>query len=314
MDLSTNYLGLRLTSPLVVGASPFCDSVYQAKNLEEIGAGAVVLRSLFEEFCGPGMAAHEQFDSVDAAAYQRSPEAYGRHIAELKRDVTIPVIASLNGSRKLDWGGLAAQMESAGADAIELNFYRVVTDTAIAPDEVEREMLEAVRLATQAVKIPVAVKLSPYHSATAQLAVALELAGASGVVLFNRFYQPDINVDELVVQPQLKLSVPEEVLLRLRWLAILAPKVRGTLIANGGFHSANDIIKAMLAGASAVQIVSVLLRHGPLVMRTLHAGIMAWMAKHSYESLDQYRGLLALDRIPDPSAYERANYLRTLMS
>lgn len=316
MNLATNYLGLRLSSPLVVGASPFCDNVYQARNLQDAGAGALVLRSLFEEYCTPRQPALEpDTDAVqEMASYQRSVAAYAHHVAALKQEVTVPVIASLNGTRTFDWSGIASQLELAGADAIELNFYRVVTDVTVAADAVELEMIEAVRAVVAAVHIPVSVKLSPYHTALAQLVVALELAGAAGVVLFNRFYQPDVDISTLEVQPQLKLSVPEEVLLRLRWLAILSPKVGGTLTANGGFHTSDDVLKALLTGASSVQIVSVLLRHGPLVLRTLQGGIESWMKAHGHDDIASFRGLLAVDRAKDASAFERANYLRTLQS
>lgn len=314
MNLATNYLGLRLSSPLVVGASPFCDSVYQARNLQELGAGALVLRSLFEECCGPMPPPSDSSAPFEMAPYQGSVSGYAQHITALKQEVAIPVIASLNGTRTFDWREVAKRLELAGANAIELNFYRVVTDVAVAADEVEIEMIETVRAVVEAVRIPVSVKLSPYHTALAQLVLGLELAGAAGVVLFNRFYQPDINIATLDVQPQLKLSVPDEVLLRLRWLAILSPKVRGTLVANGGFHTSGDLVKALLAGASAVQLVSVMLRHGPLVLRTLHAGIESWMEEHGYDDIASFRGILALDRAKDASAYERANYLRTLRS
>ncbi len=314
MKLSTNYLGLRLSSPLVVGASPFCDTVYQARNLQDAGVGALVLRSLFEEDCAPVPAQLNPDEPVEVAAYQHSVVGYAHYIAALKQDISIPVVASLNGTRTFAWAENAARLQLAGADAIELNFYRVVSDVNVDADQVELEMIEIVRAVTAAVRIPVCVKLSPYHTALAQLVVALELAGAAGVVLFNRFYQPDINISTLEVQPHLKLSVPEEVQLRLRWLAILSPKIRGTLIANGGFHASSDVIKALLTGASAVQVVSVLLRHGPMVLHTLHAGIESWMSEHGYADIAAFRGLLAVDRAKDASAFERANYHSTLQS
>ncbi len=193
-----------------------------------------------------------------------------------------------------------------------MNFYRVVTDVTIAADQVEAEMLETVGLIAGAVRIPVAVKLSPFHTSIAQLAVALELAGAAGIVVFNRFYQPDINVNDLAVQTSLRLSDSAETLLRLRWLAILAPHLRGSLAATGGFHTAADAAKALLAGAHAVQLVSVLLRHGPDVLRTLLEGLAKWMAVHGYERLNDFRGMLNLRTARDPAAFERANYIRTL--
>jgi dihydroorotate dehydrogenase (fumarate) len=239
---------------------------------------------------------------------------YLRQIAALKDAVSVPIIASLNGSRPGSWTDFARRLERAGADAIELNFYRVVTDVTIAADQVEVEMLETVGLVAGAVKIPVAVKLSPFHTSIAQLAVALELAGAAGVVIFNRFYQPDVNIDDLEAQTALRLSDSSEILLRLRWLAILSPHLRGSLAATGGFHTAEDAIKALLTGADAVQIVSVLLRHGSDSLRTLVQGLAKWMSAHGYESVGEFRGMLNFQRAPDASAFERANYIRTIQS
>lgn len=322
MNLATNYLGLDLCSPFVVGASPFCDSVYLARKLQDAGAGALVMRSLFEEQLDPpprrismalaGSSGSEEFPEF--ADYQLSPEGYVRQLEYLKSAVSIPVIASLNGSRPGAWVNFASQLESAGADGIELNFYRVVTDVTVAADQIEAEMLETVGLIAGAVDIPVAVKLSPFHTCLAQLAVALELAGAAGVVLFNRFYQPDVNIADLEVHTHLRLSEPDEILLRLRWLAILSPNFRGSLAATGGFHTANDVVKALLTGAHAVQIVSVLLRHGPPVLGTLVEGLSTWMNEHGYGKLGEFRGLLNLRGCRDASAFERANYIRTLQS
>lgn len=320
MNIATKYLGLDLCSPFVVGASPFCDSIHLARKLQDAGAGALVMRSLFEEQIEPPPrrvpgAAHAAGgfgEFPEFAEYQLSPERYVRQVAALKALVTVPVIASLNGSRPGSWTDFALRLERAGADAIELNFYRIVTDVGIAADQVETEMLETVSQVTQVVRIPVAVKLSPYHTALAQLAVALELAGAAGVIIFNRFYQPDVNVHDLEAQTTLRLSDSSETLLRLRWLAILSPRVRGSLVATGGFHTAEDAIKALLTGADAVQLVSVLLRHGPSVLRTLLQGLVNWMAEHGYENLGDFRGLLSLGAARDAAAFERANYIRTL--
>ena len=323
MDLATPYLGLTLPTPFVVGASPFCDSVQLARQLQDAGAGAVVMRSLFEEQLDPprvstarpeasGLDPPERFP--DDSEYQFSPEQYLRQLAALKRGLSIPVIASLNAHRPGGWAWFAPSLEQAGADAIELNFYQVVTDTRVAADQVETEMLETVGLVTCAVGIPVAVKLSPFHAAVAQLAVALELAGAAGLVLFNRFFQPDVNIDDLTVKPTLQLSDSSELRLRLRWLAILAPQVRGSLVAGGGVHTADDAIKALLTGASAVQVVSVLMRHGPSALTQLCTGLRAWMRAHGYSELAQFRGRLDLRRCPDAGAFERANYIRILQS
>lgn len=322
MNLATQYLGIELRSPFVVGASPFCDDLDQAQRLEEAGAGALVMRSLFEEqFDGPltrATAASRRCGRAGAfaefATYQFSAEDYARQLTRLKDRVSIPVIASLNSTRPGTWIDFAARLEHAGADAIELNFYRVVTDVSIAADEVESDMLETVGRVTDAVRIPVAVKLSPFHTSLAQLAVALELAGAAGVVLFNRFYQPDVNTARVEVHPRLRLSDTSETLLRLRWLAILSPYLRCTLAATGGFHTADDVVKAILTGADAVQVVSVLLRHGPAALRTVADGLRAWMTGHDCRTLDDFRGRLNLRACGDASAIERANYIRTLQS
>ena len=323
MNLQTEYLGLKLNSPFVVGASPFCDNTAVARRLQDAGAAAVVMRSLFEEqFAPPPAPAPLVFENSTAATenfpehaeYQLSPDQYLRQLENLKAHLTIPVIASLNAHRPGGWIEFARRLESAGADAIELNFYQVVADPSIDSDQVETDMLETVGLTAGAVKIPIAVKLSPYHTAVAQLAVALELAGAAGVVLFNRFYQPDVNPDELEVQPQLRLSDPQELLLRLRWLAILSPQLRGSLAATGGIHTSQAAAKAILTGAHVVQLVSVLLKHGPHVIATLRDGLLNWMRGHGFETLDQCRGLLNSRRCRDASAFERANYLRTLQS
>jgi dihydroorotate dehydrogenase (fumarate) len=322
MNIATTYLGLNLRSPFVVGASPFCDDLHLARKLEDAGAGALVMRSLFEEQLEPQPPALSNTLSTleggdefpEVAEYQLSPENYLRQLASLKATLSVPVIASLNGYRPGHWTDFAKRLEGAGADAIELNLYRVVTDVTVAADQIEMEILETVGLIAGAVRIPVAVKLSPFHTSIAQLAVALELAGAAGVVMFNRFYQPDVNTTELEVQANLRLSNPSEILLRLRWLAILAPNLRGSLAASGGFHNADDAIKALLTGAHVVQLVSVLLRHGPSILGTFVHGLTAWMRAHGYEQLDDFRGALNLQTCRDPAAFERANYIRALQS
>lgn len=323
MDLTTEYLGLSLSSPFIVGASPLCDEVSVARRLEDAGAAAVVMRSLFEEQFEaplprpaptPEWASEVADYPPDHADYQLSPDQYLRQLERLKSNLTVPVIASLNGHRPGRWTEFARRLEMAGADAIELNFYQVVTDPTIDADRVELEMLETVGLMAGAVRIPVAVKLAPFYSSLAQLAVALELAGAAGVVLFNRFYQPDVNVEDLEVQPALRLSDPQELLLRLRWLAILSPQLRGSLAASGGVHTATAAAKAILTGAHAVQLVSVVLKHGPHVIPTLTQGLQSWMRTHGFEHLAQFRGMLNLSRCRDRSAFERANYIRTMQS
>jgi dihydroorotate dehydrogenase (fumarate) len=302
-----------------VGASPCCDDLEVAQRLQDAGAAAIVMRSLFEEqLAAPrpaaGLCAGEPPAFSDYADYQLSPDEYLRQIDRLKRMLSIPVIASLNGHHAGSWVDIAAQLERAGADAIELNFYQVVTDPAIAADQVEMEMLEMVGRVSRSVRIPVASKLSPFHASVSQLADALELAGASGIVLFNRFYQPDVNTDDLDVQPLLRLSEPGELLLRLRWLAILSPLLRGSLSATGGVHTTAGVVKAILTGAHTVQLVSALLKHGPPAIASLREGLERWMREHGYTELDQFRGWLNHRRCRDSAAYERANYIRVLQS
>lgn len=309
MSLATRYLGLYLHSPFIVGSSPLCDDLGAARQLQDAGAGAVVMRSLFMEQFGAGPAPNWD---AGAADYHHTPERYLRHLTALKKHLSIPVIASLNGCRRGAWLEVAPRLEQAGADAIELNFYHVVTRTDVAADQVELEMLEIVGELTDAVGIPVAVKLSPYHAAVAQLAVALELEGAAGLVIFNRFYQPDVDIDTLQVKPTLHLSDSAELLLRLRWLAILSPQISGSLAVSGGVHAAEDVIKALLTGAHAVQVVSALLQYGPRTLVSLHEGLKTWMGLHGFTGLGEFRGRLNLRRCPDPDAFERANYIRAL--
>ena len=327
MNLSTDYLGLKLANPFVVGSSPFGGNTYVARQLQDAGAAAIVMRSLFEEQIDAEQ--RTLLENIEGAAestseatsyfpnfteFQLTPDVYLKQLEALKRLVDIPVIASLNGFRPGGWTDYARRFEAAGADAMELNLYQLVTDPARRADDVEADMLETVRSVTSSVRIPVSVKLSPFHTSPAQFAVALEHAGAAGVVLFNRFYQPDFNLEDLDVKPQLRLSDPSELLLRLRWLAIISPHLRGTLAASGGIHCTEDVVKALLAGAHAVQIVSVLLRNGPRYLSTLLAALRSWLIDHGYDSVSQIRGTLNLRRCPDPSAFERANYMRILQS
>lgn len=327
MNLTTSYLGLTLRNPLVVGASPFCDDVSVARRLEDAGAAAIVMRSLFEEQIDAEQRAllHHIESPAEASPeatsyfpgyneYQLAPDHYLRQIEQLKRTLTIPVIASLNGCRPGGWTDYAKRFENAGADALELNLYQLAADPEVAGDEIEADMLHTVRDVTGSVKIPVAVKLSAFHTAPANFAVALESAGAKGVVLFNRFYQPDFNLEDLEVSPQLRLSEPNELLLRLRWLAIVSPHLRASLSASGGVHSSHDVVKALLAGANTVQLVSVLLRNGPRILTAILNGLSAWLMDHGYENVDQVCGALNTKRCPDATALERANYIRILQS
>jgi dihydroorotate dehydrogenase (fumarate) len=327
MDLSTNYLGLKLANPLIVGASPFCDQVHVARQLQDAGAAAMVMRSLFEEQIDAEQRGwlHNVEGVSDSSAeaasyfpsyteYQLTPDHYLRQLEALKRALTIPVICSLNGARPGGWTDYAKKMEASGADALELNLYQLVTDPTVDGEQVEASMLETVNQVVTSVRIPVAVKISPFHTSPAQFALSLEGAGAAGVVLFNRFYQPDFNLEDLEVQPQLKLSNRSELLLRLRWLAIISPHLRGSLAVSGGVHAAEDAIKAILAGAHGVQLVSTLLKNGPRFVAALIDALRLWLDEHGYENMEQLRGAMNLKRCPDPAAFERANYIRILQS
>lgn len=327
MKLATTYLGLKLRNPLIVGASPLSDSVHVASQLQDAGAAAIVMRSLFEEQIDAEQRALTRNieatteGSAEATSYfpafeeyQLAPENYLRQIEHLKRSLTIPVIASLNGCRPGGWTDYAQKFAAAGADAIELNLYQLVTDPKISAAEVEADMLETVRRVTASVRIPVAVKISIFHTSPAQFALELESAGAAGVVVFNRFYQPDFNLEDLEVKPELRLSDSSDLLMRLRWLAILSPHVKGSLSATGGVHGAEDVVKALLAGAHTVQLVSVLLKNGPRFLSTLLDGLQQWMTEHDYTTINEIRGAMNLRHCPDPAAFERANYQRILQS
>lgn len=327
MNLTTNYLGLTLQNPLVIGASPYCDTAYVARQLQDAGAAAIVMRSLFEEqiIAEQRALAHHVEANTDSHAeassyfpafseYQLTPDHYLKQLEHLKKTLTIPVIGSLNGCHAGGWTEYAKRIADAGADALELNLYQLVTDPTLRGVDVEAEMLDTVRSVTSSVRVPVAVKLSPFHTSPLNFTLELEKAGAAGVVLFNRFYQPDFNLEDLEVLPQLKLSDSSELLVRLRWLAIISPHLKGSLSASGGVHSTEDVVKALLAGAHSVQIVSALLKHGPRFITTLLNGMRHWLTEHGYESVEQLRGAMNHRRCPDPSAFERANYIRILQS
>ncbi|MCF3650003.1 dihydroorotate dehydrogenase-like protein [Synoicihabitans lomoniglobus] len=327
MNLQTKYLGLTLKNPFVVGASPFCDNLTACRELEDAGAAAIVMHSFFEEqieaenralvhHLDTGTDSYSEASSFFPSYedYHLGPNQYLRQLTRLRSLVDIPVIASLNGCHLGNWVGYAQQMEDAGAAAIELNLYQLPTDATVPADEVEAAMIEIVRTVTTAVRIPVAVKISPFHTSLPQFAATLVASGAAGLVLFNRFYQPDIDIRELEVIPQLKLSDSSELLLRLRWLSILSPELGADLACSGGVHSAEDAIKALLAGAQVVQVVSALLRHGPNHLRVLRTGLVQWMDEMEYDRVDRLRGAMNLSRCPDPAAHERANYLKILQS
>jgi dihydroorotate dehydrogenase (fumarate) len=326
VDLTTSYLGLELPHPFMGGASPLTQDLDLVKRLEDAGSAAVVMHSLFEEqIAAQGAPAGR---SVLQAAggpaaegllpapgeFSLSPDAYLEQVRKIRAAVGVPVIASLNGTTPGPWLDYAALLEDAGASAIELNVYLVATDPKETAADVEARLLEIVRAVMEKADIPIAVKLGPYFSALAHLARRLDEAGARGLVLFNRFHQPDIDLEERQVSPRAGLSDSGELLLRLRWLAILSDRVAASLAVSGGVHEPPDAIKAIMAGAHAVQMVSALLRSGPEQLRTVREGVKRWLTERGFDSLAGIRGAMSLLRCPDPQAFERGNYLRVLQS
>ncbi|GLH73673.1 dihydroorotate dehydrogenase [Geothrix limicola] len=325
MKLATTYLGLKLKHPLMAGASPMVDDLGMVKRLEDAGASAIVMHSLFEEQITreeQGTIMDMQLSastSAEALSYfpqpdefRLGPETYLEQIRRIKAAVAVPVIASLNGTTPAGWLHHGKLMEEAGADALELNVYYLPTDPKETASDVEKRTLDIVRAVKSEVKIPVAVKLSPFFSALAHFAVELEAAGADGLVLFNRFFQPDINVEDLLAEPSLQLSGPADLLLRLRWLALLHGHIKGSLAVTGGVHDGIGALKAVMAGADAVQMVSALLIHGPDRLAQTLATLTEWLEEHEYESLAQARGSMSLLKCPNPQAFTRANYMRIL--
>jgi dihydroorotate dehydrogenase (fumarate) len=327
MDLSTHYLGLNLAHPLMTGASPLVDRLDLVKRLEDAGVSAITMHSLFEEQIAMEQRAtirHMEVHSesfAEALTYFPNPEDYAlgpdqylEQLQRVKAVVDVPVIASLNGATGHGWVEYAKLIEQAGADALELNVYFLATDPAETGVAIEARLLGIVRSVKEVVHIPIAVKLSPFFSSLSHLAAQLDGAGADGLVLFNRFYQPDIDIDALEVSPRLLLSDSSELLLRVRWLAILAGRVRGSLAVSGGVHTGTDAIKALMAGASGVQLVSAILHHGPDRVKRIREEMVRWMEDHEYTSVQQMIGSMSLLRCPDPAAFERANYTRILQT
>jgi dihydroorotate dehydrogenase (fumarate) len=325
MNLSTTYLGLKLAHPLMAGASPMVDDMGMVKRLEDAGASAIVMHSLFEEQITreeQGTITDLELSSNTSAEaisffpkpdeFRLGPEAYLEQLHRIKEAVAVPVIASLNGTTPAGWLRYGKLMEQAGADALELNVYYIATDAKESSSEVEKRTLDIVRAVKAEVKIPVSVKLSPFFSSLAHFAMELEAVGADGLVLFNRFFQPDINVEELTAEASLQLSGPADLLLRLRWLAVLHGQVKGSLAVTGGVHDGLGALKAVMAGADAVQMVSALLLHGPERLTQTRAGLTEWLEEHEYESLAQARGSMSLLKCPNPQAFTRANYMRIL--
>ncbi len=325
MTLTTEYLGMTLSNPLVVGASPLSDDLDTVRRLEDAGAAAIVLRSLFEEqISREQMAEFVYLDGhgesfAEAASFFPSPRAFAlgphqylEHLRKVKHAVGIPVIASLNGSTPGGWIEYAQLMAEAGASALELNLYHVSTDPGLDGAAIERASITTVKSVRESVTIPVAVKLSPFYTAFAHTAREIDRAHVDGLVLFNRFYQPDIDVEELTATRSLHLSDSSELLLRLHWTAILSGRVRASLAVSGGVHTALDVVKATMAGAHVTQMVSALLLRGPGHVRTVLNDLEAWLTEHEWESLNVMRGNMNFTKVPDPDAYERANYMLML--
>jgi dihydroorotate dehydrogenase (fumarate) len=327
MNLKTKYLGLALAHPFMPGASPLADNLDTVLELEDAGASAIVMRSLFEEqllrqryglvyFTETRGAARAAVASYFPAGdeFALAPDKYLEQVRQIKARVAVPVIASLNGTGAEGWLACARQLQRAGADAVEVNFYHVAADPLKDGTEVERRLLDIVAVLKETVRIPIAVKLSPFYSSLPHLASRLEAMGADGLVLFNRFYQPDIDAEEREAAPLLQLSTSSDLLLRLRWLAILSQSVRGSLAVTGGVHEPIDAVKAVMAGADAVQIVSALLQKGPWHLTTVRRGFEQWCDAHEYDSIDQIRDSMSLALSPDPEAFERGHYVRILQS
>ena len=325
MNLSVGYLGLILKNPFMAGASPLGHDINQIRRLEDAGSAAVVLPSLFEEQIVLEKRARETHIEAhtegfaEATTYlptvddfDKTADEYLRLIQEAKMAVDIPIIASLNGITPGGWIAHARLLEQAGADALELNYYDMPSDPDETGVEVEKRALNMVRAVRNEVTLPLAVKLSPFFSSLPNFAKQLVAAGANGLVIFNRFYQPDIDIEELDVTPALELSTPSELRLRLRWLAILSSRLETSFGATGGVHSAPDAIRAIMAGATVVQLVSCLLRFGPEHLRLIIEEFTEWLAEHEYDSVKQLRGAMNLRHSPDPTGFERANYLRIL--
>jgi dihydroorotate dehydrogenase (fumarate) len=327
VDLSTTYLGLKLKNPIVPSASPLMRKVDNIKRMEDAGAAAVVLHSLFEEQiiresealshaldAGTYSYAEALTHFPEMKSYNVGPEGYLEHIRKVKQAVSIPVIGSLNGVSTGGWVNYAKKIEDAGADALELNMYYLAADPAQTSAQVEQMYLDLVRAVKASVCIPVAVKLNLSFSAFANMAQQLEQAGANGLVLFNRFYEPDFDLENLEVVSKIDLSNPDILLVRLRWIAILYGRIQADLALTGGVHSATDVLKAVMAGAKVAMTTSALLHNGIDHLRTMLVDLAHWMEEHEYESIKQMQGSMSQKSVAYPAAFERANYARVLQS
>jgi dihydroorotate dehydrogenase (fumarate) len=327
MDLTTTYMGLSLKHPIVPSASPLSKKVSGIRQMEDAGAAAVIMYSLFEEQIDMEALAHHHFIeqasfvSAEATAYfpksaeyNRGPDGYLELIHNAKQAVGIPIIGSLNGVTPGGWTRYAKLIEQAGADALELNVYLIPARTDLSSESVEQVYLDVLREVKAQVKIPVAMKLSPFFSAMPNIAHRLDTAGADALVLFNRFYQPDFDLEELTVTPNLVLSRPAEMRLPLRWVAILYGRVKASLALTTGIHTAEDVLKAIMAGADIANVTSVLLEEGVGTITKLVQGVSVWMEEHEYESVAQMKGALSQQNVAEPAAFERANYMKVLGS
>jgi dihydroorotate dehydrogenase (fumarate) len=327
VDLATTYMGIRLKNPIVPSASPLSASLDNIKRMEDAGAAAVTLHSLFEEQIEFEAAALSHFlergtESFAEALtyfpavheYRREPDDYVEHIRKSKESVDIPIIASLNGVSTGGWTSYAKRFEEAGADAVELNIYFIPTSFHLMSYDVEDLYVKLLKEVKRHVSIPVAMKLSPYFSAMPNMASLLDAEGADALVLFNRFYQPDIDIEELKVTPNLQLSTPVEMRLPMRWIAILYGHVDCSMALTSGIHGPEDVIKAIMAGADVANVCSALLKEGIGKVSDLLLGVNAWMEEHEYDSVDQMKGSMSHKSCPEPAAFERANYMKVLNS
>jgi dihydroorotate dehydrogenase (fumarate) len=327
MDLTTKYLGLNLKNPLVPSASPLSKSVDRVKKLEDAGASAVVVYSLFEEQIEHESNEFEHYMSYGTESfaealsyfpkpeeYNLGPEEYLKHISNLKKAVEIPVIGSLNGVSKGGWMKYAKLIEEAGADALELNVYYIASNINDDGAKVEEIYLRDLRAIKSTVKIPVAIKLSPYFSSVGNMAKRLDEAGADGLVLFNRFYQPDIDLDKLEVVPNLELSTSNDLRLPLRWIATLYGKVNASLAATSGIHNYQDVLKTMMVGSDVAMMCSELLVNGIERISEILKDLEVWMEKNEYKSIEMMKGSMSQKSVADPAAFERANYMKALNS
>ncbi len=325
MDLTTTWLGLKLPHPFMPGASPLADSLDSVRKLEDAGAAAIVLRSLFEEqLLYEQLATHRYTDFhrdvfPEAASFLPEPEdfhlgpdSYLEQLSKIRDAVDLPVIASLNGTTSAGWVDYARMIEQAGASALELNVYGVGADPADPAASVEARTLDLVKQVKDRARIPIAVKLSPFYTSLSNFAAQLQTAGADGLVLFNRLFQPELDVEALEVKRVLHLSDPSELPLRLRWLGVLSAQVSCSLAVSGGVHTPVHAVRSLMAGADVVQVVSLLLKKGPAQLTLLRDGLVRWLEEHEYESLEQLRDSMNYASCPDPTAYLRANYLLML--